>query len=164
MRPAALFKITRDSSIYMAGCSTLLDFKENSERWRSLFPPQTLSIVRVYSSIPMKTIKKATFGAVLFCSASVGFAILPPDASPSSAGDSASIYRKDFVWASVEKAKATQIKATASNKTGSADVTFIPTEPPRFVPTEPRFVPTEPRFVPTEPPHISFVPTNPRTS
>jgi hypothetical protein len=155
LRPAALFKITRDSSIYMAGCSTLLGVSKGFRAVWIFFPPQTLSIPGVYSSIPMKTIKKVMFGAVLFCSASVGFAILPPDASPSGATDNASIYRKDFVWNSVRKAKEAQNQNAAENPTYSI-------AHPRFVPTEPRrnihFVPTNPRQT------ITFVPTTPRAS
>jgi hypothetical protein len=105
-------------------------------------------ILGVYSSIAMKTIKNVLFGAVLFCSASFGFAILPPDASPSSATDSTSIYRKDFVWNSVEKAK--------SAVKESSDTAFVPDVKPHvsFVPdTRPHVV-----FVSDTKPHLVFVP------
>jgi hypothetical protein len=131
----------------MAGCSALLDVS-GIERRGSLFSRQKLPILGVYSSIAMKTTRNVLFGAVLFCSASVGFAILPPDASPSSATDSSSIYRKDFVWNSVQKAK--------SAVKESSDTAFVPDVKPHvsFVPdTRPHVV-----FVPDTRPHLVFVP------
>jgi hypothetical protein len=61
----------------------------------------------------MKTIKSVFFGAVLFCSASVGFAILPPDASLASVSASLSIYKNDFVWKTIRGARAKQAQLTS---------------------------------------------------
>jgi hypothetical protein len=84
----------------------------------------------------MKTIKNVFFGAVLFCSASAATAIPPLDVSPASATDSTSIYRKDFLWESVQKARASQENAKAATNLRAPEAkqaVIPPTKPIREV-------------------------------